>query len=59
MVLERKRAAFEAHASQLADSFWVKLSDEDFEELFGEESFIRARDGSGAPLPESDLFAGL
>jgi LmbE family N-acetylglucosaminyl deacetylase len=57
--LERKRAALEAHASQLADSFWVKLNDEDFAELFGEESFIRARDASGAPLPESDLFAGL
>lgn len=57
--LERKRAAFEAHASQLADSFWVKLSDEDFVELFGVESFVRARDASGAPLPETDLFAGL
>jgi LmbE family N-acetylglucosaminyl deacetylase len=59
MALERKRAALEAHASQLADSFWVKLSDEDFADLFGEESFVRARDQSGAPLPESDLFAGI
>lgn len=59
VALERKRAALEAHASQLADSFWVKLADGDFAELFGEEAFVRARDRSGAALPESDLFAGL
>ena len=27
--------------------------------LFGEESFIRALDTTGAPLPETDLFVGL
>ena len=26
---------------------------------FGRESFIRASDTTGAPLPEDDLFAGL
>jgi LmbE family N-acetylglucosaminyl deacetylase len=57
--LERKRAALEAHRSQLADTFWVKLPEEDFAELFGEEAFVRARDATGAALPETDLFAGL
>jgi LmbE family N-acetylglucosaminyl deacetylase len=57
--VERKRAALEAHASQLADTVWVNVSKEDFAELFGQESFVRSRDRSGAPLPETDLFAGL
>lgn len=57
--VERKHAALEAHASQLSDTVWVQASKEDFAELFGQESFVRSRDRSGAPLPESDLFAGL
>jgi N-acetyl-1-D-myo-inositol-2-amino-2-deoxy-alpha-D-glucopyranoside deacetylase len=57
--LGRKRAALEAHASQLADTFWVMLSDPDFAEMFGEELFVRAQDSTGAPVPETDLFAGL
>lgn len=57
--LDRKRAALEAHASQLSDTVWVKASATDFGELFGKESFVRARDRSGAPIPETDLFAGL
>jgi LmbE family N-acetylglucosaminyl deacetylase len=57
--LDRKRAALEAHASQLADTVWVRVSEADFAELFGQESFVRSRDRSGAPLPETDLFAGL
>ena len=59
MVLDKKRAALEAHASQLADTVWVKVSDEDFAELFGQESFVRVRDRSAAPLPETDLFASI
>jgi LmbE family N-acetylglucosaminyl deacetylase len=57
--LDRKRAALQAHASQLADTVWLKVSDDEFAELFGQESFVRSRDRSGAPLPETDLFAGL
>jgi LmbE family N-acetylglucosaminyl deacetylase len=55
----RKRAALEAHASQLADTVWAQVSMDDFAELFGQESFVRFRDRSRAPLPETDLFAGL
>jgi hypothetical protein len=29
------------------------------ERVFGEETFIRAVDRTGAPVPETDLFAGL
>jgi LmbE family N-acetylglucosaminyl deacetylase len=58
-VLDRKRSALLAHASQLADTVWVRASDEDFSELFGQESFILVRDRSGATLPETDLFNAL
>jgi LmbE family N-acetylglucosaminyl deacetylase len=58
-VVDRKRAALEAHASQLADTVWVKVSREEFAELFAKEFFVRSRDRSRAPLPETDLFAGL
>ena len=58
-VVDRKRAALAAHASQLADTVWVQVSDADFADLFGRESFRRVRDRTGAALPETDLFAGL
>jgi LmbE family N-acetylglucosaminyl deacetylase len=57
--LTAKRAALQAHASQLTDTLWVRVSDRDFADLFGEESFRRVRDRTGAGIPESDLFAGL
>ncbi len=59
VALDRKRAALHAHASQLADTVWVRMTDEDFAELFGKESFVLAMDRTGAALPETDLFAGL
>lgn len=58
-VVGRKRAALAAHASQLADTVWVQVPEAEFADLFGQESFTRVRDRTGAPLPESDLFAGL
>jgi LmbE family N-acetylglucosaminyl deacetylase len=57
--VDKKRAALAAHASQLEDSFFIRLGPEVFSLAFGEESFIRASDSTGAPLPENDLFAGL
>ncbi len=57
-VADRKRAALSAHASQLDESLWVRLPPEAFVEVFAEESFIRSRDRTGAPVPEDDLFAG-
>jgi LmbE family N-acetylglucosaminyl deacetylase len=58
-VLSRKRDALMAHASQIQESWFAKLPPDLAEETFGFESFIRARDTTGAPVPETDLFAGL
>lgn len=58
-VLDRKREALFAHASQIQDSWFSKLPPEIAEETFGYESFVRVTDTTGAPVPESDLFAGL
>ena len=58
-VVERKRAALSAHASQLDESWWLRFPPELFAEMFGEETFIRAADRTAAPTPEDDLFAGL
>jgi LmbE family N-acetylglucosaminyl deacetylase len=58
-VLSRKRDALMAHASQIQESWFAKLPPELAEEVFGLESFIRTRDTTGAPVPETDLFAGL
>jgi len=58
-VLERKREALFAHASQIQDSWFSKLPPEVATAAFGRESFIRTFDRTGAPVPEDDLFAGL
>src|SRR6201992_3409680 len=58
-VLDRKREALMAHVSQIQDSWFAKLPPDLAEETFGFEDFIRVRDTTGAPVPESDLFAGL
>ena len=58
-VLERKRAALLAHASQIRDSWFSKIPPEVAEQAFGYEYFIRVVDTTGTPVPETDLFAGL
>jgi LmbE family N-acetylglucosaminyl deacetylase len=58
-VLALKREALLSHASQIADSWFSKIPQDIAAEVFGQESFIRVTDRSGAPVPESDLFAGL
>ena len=58
-VSNRKRAALAAHASQLDESWWLRFPADAFAQVFGTETFIRARDRSCAPTPEDDLFAGL
>ncbi len=57
--ISRKKEALHAHLSQLNGSHWVYLSDDALERVFVEETYIRARDKTGASLPESDIFAGL
>jgi len=58
-VLERKREALMAHASQIQESWFSKIPPEIAAEAFGYETFVRVTDRTGAPVPESDLFAGL
>lgn len=58
-VLDRKRQALFAHASQINDSWFSKIPPEIAEAAFGYEYFIRAVDRTGTPVPEDDLFAGL
>jgi LmbE family N-acetylglucosaminyl deacetylase len=58
-VLSRKREALLAHASQIRDSWFSKIPADIAEVAFGRESFIRAIDSTGAPVPEDDLLAGL
>jgi LmbE family N-acetylglucosaminyl deacetylase len=57
--LTRKRDALFTHASQIEESWFSKLPPVIAEAAFGHEHFIRASDTTGAPLPETDLFAGL
>src|SRR5580698_5930068 len=58
-VLDRKREALFAHASQIQDSWFSKLPPEIATAAFGRESFVRTLDRTGAAVPEADLFAGL
>jgi len=58
-VLARKRDALLAHASQISESWFSKIPPQIAEQAFGWESFIRASDTTGAPVPEDDLFSGL
>jgi len=58
-VIEAKRSALAAHASQLDQSWWSRIPPELFSDVFGHETFIRAHDTTGTPVPEDDLFSGL
>jgi LmbE family N-acetylglucosaminyl deacetylase len=58
-VLERKREALMAHASQIQESWFSKIPPEIATEAFGYETFVRVTDRTGAAVPETDLFAGL
>lgn len=58
-VLGRKRDALLAHASQISESWFSMIPPDIAEDTFGRESFIRTSDSTGAPVPETDMFAGL
>jgi LmbE family N-acetylglucosaminyl deacetylase len=58
-VAETQFRALEAHGSQTDNAFFLGLGLELFKQVFAVEWFIRARDATGAPVPEVDLFAGL
>ncbi len=58
-VLDRKREALFAHASQIQDSWFSMIPEDVALDVFGKETFVRVSDSTGAPIPENDLFAGL
>ena len=51
--------ALAAHESQSDGTFFLRLGLDLFSKLMGLETFVRAFDRIGAPVPENDLFAGL
>jgi LmbE family N-acetylglucosaminyl deacetylase len=57
--MDLKNKALRAHASQIEESWFSKIPPEVAVKIFGDETFIRAMDRTGAPVPETDLFAGL
>ena len=59
-VFARKRAALEAHRSQIApESFFLNAVEGAAGPLFAREQFILEDGEPGSRLPERDLFAGL
>ncbi|HEX9695056.1 MAG TPA: PIG-L family deacetylase [Actinomycetota bacterium] len=56
---KQKRASMAAHASQSENIEFLEMPEAMFDEFFGVEAFVRYRDETGAPVPETDLFAGL
>ncbi len=58
--VERKFQAMAAHRTQLNPAAWGLNAPEDLRrELWGVEYFIRVRSLVDAPLPETDVFAGI
>jgi LmbE family N-acetylglucosaminyl deacetylase len=55
----RKFASLAAHASQSDNIFFLKMGEELFGTVMGNESFVRVLDTTNSPVPEDDLFAGL
>jgi LmbE family N-acetylglucosaminyl deacetylase len=55
----QKFDALAAHASQSDNIFFLRMGKERFTELMGVEVFVRVQDRTGAPVPETDVFAGL
>ena len=56
---EAKKAAILAHQSQMANFDFLKMDEDLVKAAFGVEYFVRRFDRTGAPVPESDLFAGI
>jgi LmbE family N-acetylglucosaminyl deacetylase len=58
-VMDRKRSALLAHASQISESWFSQIPEDVAVAAFGHEHFIRDQDRTGAAVPEADLFAGI
>jgi LmbE family N-acetylglucosaminyl deacetylase len=57
-VTDAKYDALAAHASQIGDSFWMKMSKEEFQFAMGTEWFFRVTNPLGLDGVVTDIFAG-
>jgi LmbE family N-acetylglucosaminyl deacetylase len=55
---DAKYDALAAHHSQVAESFWMKMSREDFQRAMGTEWFVRVTNPQGLSGAVTDIFAG-
>ena len=57
-VTDAKYDALAAHASQMAESFWMKMDRDQFKKLMGNEWFVRVTNPQGIEGVVTDIFAG-
>jgi len=57
-VIDAKYEALAAHASQIGDSFWLKMPKEEFKLAMGTEWFVRVTNPRQLDGNVADLFAG-
>jgi LmbE family N-acetylglucosaminyl deacetylase len=57
-VTDAKYDALAAHASQMGDSFWLKMTKEEFNVAMGTEWFFRVTNPQGLEGVVTDIFAG-
>ena len=57
--IHQKFSALAAHASQSENIIFLEMGEAKFDEVMGDEAFLRVRDTTGAALPEDDVFQGL
>jgi LmbE family N-acetylglucosaminyl deacetylase len=57
-VSDAKFDALAAHASQMGESFWMKMGREEFKTVMGNEWFVRVTNPKGIEGVVTDIFAG-
>ena len=57
-VTDAKYDALAAHASQIGDSFWLKMSKDEFRQAMGTEWFVRVTNPRRVEGHAQDIFAG-
>jgi LmbE family N-acetylglucosaminyl deacetylase len=55
---DAKYDALAAHHSQIAESFWMKMSRDEFRKAMGTEWFVRVTNPMGLSGCVDDIFAG-
>jgi LmbE family N-acetylglucosaminyl deacetylase len=55
---DAKYDALAAHHSQVGESFWMKMSRDEFRQAMGTEWFVRVTNPKGLSGTVTDIFAG-